>query len=109
MRTGVPIVPVAIVGSEETHPVIWKSERLGSYVGLPFIPFTPTFPWLGPLGAVPLPSKWRIMFSRPHRFNRFKPSDAGKKRLVDAHANDIRDEIQDMLDEALAKRENVWV
>lgn len=109
MRTGVPVIPVAIVGSEETHPIIWKSERLGSHLGLPFIPFTPTFPWLGPLGMVPLPSKWKIMFSRPHRFDRFKPSDADKKRLVDAHANDIRDEIQDMLDEALSKRANVWV
>ena len=60
------------------------------------------------LGAVPLPSKWRIEFGRPRKFDRFKPADAEKKRLVDAHASDIRDEIQDMLDETLANRTNVW-
>jgi len=109
MRTGVPIVPVAIVGSEETHPIIWKSENLGRYLNLPFVPFTPTFPWLGPLGLVPLPSKWRIIFGRAHRFDRFRPKDAENKKLVDGHADEIKGEVGRMLDKALAKRENVWV
>ena len=109
MRTGVPIVPVAIVGSEETHPIIWKSEHLGRYVGFPFVPFTPTFPWLGPLGLVPLPSKWQISFGRVHRYNRFKPADADNASLIDAHAEEIKDEVQEMLGRALDKRENVWI
>jgi 1-acyl-sn-glycerol-3-phosphate acyltransferase len=108
LHTGVPIIPVAIIGSEETHPIIWKSESLGRRVGLPFVPFTPTFPWLGPLGLVPLPSKWKIMFGRVHRFDRFKPHDAENKKLVQAHADEIRGEIQAMLDDALSRRTNVW-
>ncbi|HXJ20787.1 MAG TPA: lysophospholipid acyltransferase family protein [Polyangia bacterium] len=56
----VPILPVAIVGAEEIHPVIGKLTRLAEPLGLPYIPITPTFPWLGPLGLLPLPTKWTI-------------------------------------------------
>lgn len=108
IRTGAPIIPVAIVGSEETHPIIWKSESLGRRVGLPFVPFTPTFPWLGPLGLVPLPSKWKIMFGKVHAFNRHKPADADDEKLVGDHADEIKAEIQLMLDDALRKRTSIW-
>lgn len=109
MRTGVPIVPVAIMGSEETHPIIWKSYRLAKPLGLPFVPFTPTFPWLGPLGLVPLPSKWRIKFSKVRGFDEFDPSDAEDDALVTKHAESVRAEVQKMLDVMLAKRKNIWI
>lgn len=108
MHTGVPIIPVAIVGAEETHPIIWKSESLGRRVGLPFVPFTPTFPWLGPLGLVPLPSKWRIKFGKLHRFDRFRPIDAEDEALVKIHADEIKGEIQAMLKDTLSHRTNIW-
>lgn len=108
MRTGAPIVPVAIIGSEEIHPIIWKSTALAKPLGLPFIPFTPTFPWLGPLGLVPLPSKWRIVFGRPVRFDRFTAADAEREALVARHTKRIRDAIQEMIDIELAKRRSVW-
>lgn len=59
---GVPMIPVAIVGAEEIHPVIGKLTRVAQPFGLPYIPVTPTFPWLGPLGLLPMPTKWTIQF-----------------------------------------------
>lgn len=109
MRTGVPVVPVAIIGAEEIHPIIWKSETLAKPFGLPFIPFTPTFPWLGPLGLVPLPSKWRIIFGKPVSFARFTPADAEKEPLVQKHAERVRTTVQRMIDAELAKRTNIWI
>lgn len=109
MRTGAPIVPVAVIGSEEIHPIIWKSRALAKPLGIPFIPFTPTFPWLGPLGLVPLPSKWRIVFGKPVPFDRFAAADAEREPLVMRHAKRIRDTIQQTIDIELAKRRSVWI
>ena len=53
LRTGAPIVPVAVVGSEEIYPKIADSRTLARAIGAPFVPITPTFPWLGPLGPDP--------------------------------------------------------
>ena len=65
LRTGVPIIPCSIVGAEETYPMIGNARTLARLLGLPYLPVTPTFPLLGPLGAVPLPSKWIIEFGEP--------------------------------------------
>lgn len=108
MRTGVPIIPTAIIGAEEIHPLIWKSVKLGKLLGLPFFPFTPTFPWLGPFGAIPLPTKWRIIFGRPVPFSRYKPRDAENPKLVGKLSERIRGEIQRMIDDALKKRVSLW-
>jgi 1-acyl-sn-glycerol-3-phosphate acyltransferase len=56
----VPIIPVAVVGAEEAHPVVAKLTRIAKPLGLPYIPITPTFPFLGPLGLLPVPAKWSI-------------------------------------------------
>jgi len=60
LRNRTPIIPAAIVGAEETFPLLGNIKPLARLLGLPYFPVTPTFPWLGPLGAVPLPSKARI-------------------------------------------------
>jgi 1-acyl-sn-glycerol-3-phosphate acyltransferase len=65
LRTGAPIVPVAIVGAEEIYPMVGDLKPLARLLGTPYFPITPTFPWLGPLGLVPLPSKWLIEFGEP--------------------------------------------
>ncbi|WP_285616384.1 1-acyl-sn-glycerol-3-phosphate acyltransferase [Kineosporia sp. NBRC 101677] len=65
LRTGVPIVPCSIVGAEEIYPIIAQVPALARLLGLPYLPITPFFPLLGPLGAVPLPSKWLIEFGTP--------------------------------------------
>jgi 1-acyl-sn-glycerol-3-phosphate acyltransferase len=68
LATDTPIVPVGIVGSEEQSPGLANWERVGRWIGAPALPITPTFPWLGPLGLVPLPVKFRIRFGEPLRF-----------------------------------------
>lgn len=65
LRTGAPIVPCAILGGEETHPMVHRLEALAKPLGVPFLPVTPLFPLLGPLGLVPAPVKWRIAFGAP--------------------------------------------
>jgi hypothetical protein len=65
LRNRTPIVPAAIVGAEETFPMLGNIKPLARLMGLPYFPVTPTFPWLGPLGAVPLPSKWMMRFGEP--------------------------------------------
>ncbi len=65
IRSGSPIVPVAIVGAEEAYPVVARLYRAGRLVGIPWIPITPTFPLCGVAGALPLPTKWSMHFGRP--------------------------------------------
>ena len=62
LRTHTPILPVGIVGSEEQSPGIADSKLLGRLVGAPAFPITVGFPWLGPLGYLPLPVKFRVHF-----------------------------------------------
>ncbi|HVL32380.1 MAG TPA: 1-acyl-sn-glycerol-3-phosphate acyltransferase, partial [Actinomycetota bacterium] len=76
LKTGVPIVPVAIVGAEEIYPIIANLKPLARLLGFPYFPITPTFPLLGPLGAVPLPSKWVIEYGEPIATAHFTPDAA---------------------------------
>src|SRR5204863_9256542 len=82
LRTGSPIVPVAVVGSEEIYPRVGESSLLARLTGAPYFPITPTFPLLGPLGVVPLPSKWRIEFGEPIDVSGYGPAAAADRPLV---------------------------
>ena len=94
LRAGAPIVPVAVVGSEEIYPKLGDSGTLARMMGAPFFPLTPTFPWLGPLGAIPLPSKWRIEFCEPIETASFGPGAATDRALVLELSERVRDTIQ---------------
>jgi 1-acyl-sn-glycerol-3-phosphate acyltransferase len=104
LRTGAPIVPVAVVGSEEIYPKIADSQLLARLIGAPFFPITPTFPWLGPLGAIPLPSKWRIEFCEPIDVSGYGPDAAENRALVFELSERVRETIQQKLYENLVKR-----
>ncbi len=108
LETGAPLVPVGVVGAEEAHPILFKVGTLARAVGLPFLPVTPTFPWLGPLGAVPLPSKWVIRFGEPLAIDRLAPDDARDELLVSRLTEELRGEIQRLLEEGLHARPGVW-
>src|ERR671935_3238150 len=82
LRTSSPIVPVAVVGSEEIYPKLADSRLLARLIGSPYFPITPTFPVLGLLGAVPLPSKWRIEFCPPIDLSEYGPDAAEDRSLV---------------------------
>jgi len=108
LRTGAPIVPCAIVGAEEIHPVIGKADWVGRPFGLPYFPLTPTFPWLGPLGLVPLPTKRSIDFGEPIEVTQYGPEGAEDPILVNRIAESVRETLQQMIDGRLARRRSVW-
>jgi 1-acyl-sn-glycerol-3-phosphate acyltransferase len=104
----VPVVPVAIVGAEEAHPILFRVETPARALGLPFLPVTPTFPWLGPLGAVPLPSKWVISFGEPLAAPPDGPEAARDDLLVARLTEELRSEVQRLVKESLAIRRGVF-
>lgn len=101
LETRSPIVPVAIVGSEEQAIAVANLRWLAKRLGLPALPITLTFPWLGLLGLVPLPVKYRIYWGEPMVFDgNPNDDDAAIEERVEA----VRGKIQKMLDEQVAKR-----
>jgi 1-acyl-sn-glycerol-3-phosphate acyltransferase len=103
LRTGTPIVPVAIVGAEEIYPILADLKPLARLLGLPYFPVTPTFPWLGPLGLVPLPSKWLIQFCEPIPTSHLTEY-ADDPLVVYNLADQVRETIQATLHSLLEKR-----
>ena len=105
---GVPLIPVGVVGAEEVHPILYKAITPGRALGLPFLPVTPTFPLLGPLGALPLPSQWLIRFGEPFDLEDL-PADAAADELLLARLTEqLRARVQALVDEGLAARSSVW-
>ncbi len=109
LRTGAPIVPVAVVGSEEIYPKIGEARTLARLTGAPYFPITPTFPLLGPLGAVPLPSKWRIEFCPPIDTARYGAEAAADRTLLLEISDQVRNTIQEKLYENLVQRGSAFV
>ena len=103
LRTGVPIIPVAIVGAEESYPMLANVKPLARLFGLPYFPVTPTFPWLGPLGLIPLPSKWLIEFGKPIETSHLS-DDVDDPLVIFNLADQVRETIQQSLYELLERR-----
>jgi 1-acyl-sn-glycerol-3-phosphate acyltransferase len=108
LRTGAPIIPTAIVGSEEIHPMLGNAKTVARVLGLPYFPLTPTFPWLGPLGMIPLPSKWYIEFGDPIETAHYGPESAEDPMLVFELTDRVREQIQGSLYRLLMQRRSVW-
>jgi 1-acyl-sn-glycerol-3-phosphate acyltransferase len=108
LRTGAPIIPTAIVGAEEIYPKIGDIKPLARLLGIPYVPVTPTFPWLGPLGLVPLPSKWYIVFGEPIETSGYDPAAADDPMLVFNLTDQVRESIQDTLYRVLLQRRSVF-
>jgi 1-acyl-sn-glycerol-3-phosphate acyltransferase len=104
LRTGAPIVPVAVVGSEEIHPKLADVPALARLARAPFFPVTPTFPLLGPLGAVPLPARWRIEFCEPIETAGLGPDAADDRALVLELAERVRALVQQRVYDNLVRR-----
>jgi 1-acyl-sn-glycerol-3-phosphate acyltransferase len=109
LRTRSPIVPVAVVGSEEIYPKLGDSRAAARVLRAPYFPLTPTFPWLGALGTVPLPSKWRIEFCEPIPTADYGPEAAEDRTLVFELSERVRETIQEKLYENLVKRGAAFV
>ena len=104
IRTGATIVPVAVVGGEEVHPVVFEVPAIGRLLGVPTLPITPTFPLLGLGGLVPLPSKWLIAFGPPIDTRALGPDAADDQGLVLDIAEEVRSWIQERINDLLGRR-----
>ena len=108
LRAGVPIVPCSIVGAEEIYPILGDMPAVARLLGMPYAPITPTFPWLGPLGMIPLPSKWLIEFGPPIETTTFGVDAADDPMLVFDLTDQVRETIQQTLYSLLMQRKSVF-
>lgn len=108
LRAGAPIVPCSIVGAEEIYPMIGNAKTLARVLGIPYFPLTPTFPWLGPLGALPLPTKWTIQFGEPIPTDGYPLEAADDPMLMFNLTDQVREQIQHSLYKLLVQRRSVF-
>jgi 1-acyl-sn-glycerol-3-phosphate acyltransferase len=108
LRAQAPIVPVAVVGAEEIYPMLANAEPVAKLLGFPYFPLTPFFPWLGPLGVIPLPTRWSISFCEPIRTDEYDPAAADDPLTVLGLTELVRERIQDTLDAKLAARTSIF-
>ena len=108
MRAGVPIIPVSVIGSEETYPMLADIRPVAQLLGMPYFPITPTWPWLGPLGLLPLPSKWRITFHPPVTSDTVDGAVSPAQGTVMDVADGVRMTIQSGVMSSLMRRQRTF-
>ncbi|MFB9467428.1 lysophospholipid acyltransferase family protein [Streptomyces cinereospinus] len=108
LRQGTPIVPCSIVGAEEIYPMLGNAKTLARLLGFPYFPLTPTFPWLGPLGAIPLPTKWTIQFGEPIPTDGYPLEAVDDPVLMFNLTDQVREQIQHTLYKLLVQRRSVF-
>ena len=109
MRAGVPVVPLAVIGAEEAMPILAKLPGVARATGVPYVPITPFFPLLGPLGLLMyLPAKFRVRVMPPVTFDTEPGQDRYSRALVMSQADRIRGLIQAEVDDMLRQRTSVW-
>ncbi len=108
LRTQAAIIPCAIVGAEEIYPMVGDIKPLARLLGLPYFPVTPFFPLLGPLGTIPLPSKWYIEFGEPVPTDGYDPGSAEDPMLIFNLTDQVRETIQQTLYRLLTQRRNTF-
>jgi 1-acyl-sn-glycerol-3-phosphate acyltransferase len=109
LRTKAPIVPCSIVGSEEIYPMIGDVKLLARLFGLPYFPITPLFPLAGPVGMIPLPSKWHIEFGAPISTIDYDESAPEDPMVTFELTDQVRETIQQTLYRLLANRRNAFL
>lgn len=109
LKTQSPIVPCAIIGAEETNPILYRCDNLSKLVGLDYLPITPTFPLLGPLGLLPAPTKWRMLFGEPISVEEYGPAAAEDHVLVGRLSERVRASINQLLETGLRRRRSIWL
>jgi len=109
MRAGVPVVPIAIVGSEETMPVLWQMPQLARALGLPYFPITANMLVMGPIGTVvPFPAKLRLRVLDPVTFDVEPDKERYPKSRVMEESERIRQMLQAALSDMLSRRRSIW-
>ncbi len=108
LKAKAPLIPVAVVGAEETYISLHKSQTLAKLVGFPYFPISPTFPWLGPLGLIPLPTKWYIDIGEPIRTDEYPEGSENNLMLISQLTDQVRDTVQNMLNDRLRMRKSIF-
>ena len=108
IRAHAPIIPVSVVGAEEIYPMLVNAEPVARLIGTPFFPLTPFFPWLGPLGLIPLPTRWSITFGEPLRTDMYDPAEADDPLTVLGLTEMVRNTIQTTIEAQLASRKSLF-
>ncbi|XSG76886.1 lysophospholipid acyltransferase family protein [Herpetosiphon llansteffanensis] len=109
VKTGAPIIPVSIIGGEEIHPHLHNAKGFAKLLGFPYFPITPTFPWFGPLGLIPLPTKWTIVFGEPIDTEQYGAKGAEDPLLISQLTEQVRTTIQNTLLDKLKDRSNIFM
>ena len=104
----VPLVPVGIVGAEEAHPILFKAMLPARALGMPFVPVTPTFPLLGPLGLLPLPTKWIVEIGDPIPLDSLEAGALDDDLLLSRLNEELRSRIEKLVSQALERRASAW-
>ncbi len=108
LRAQAPLIPVAVVGAEEIYPMLADAQPIARLLGMPYFPITPFFPWLGPLGVVPLPTHWSITFCEPLHTEEYDPAAADDPLIVLGLTEMVRERIQATIDAKLAERKSIF-
>jgi 1-acyl-sn-glycerol-3-phosphate acyltransferase len=109
LNTGAPIIPVSVVGSEETYISLGKFPTFAEITGIPYIPITLRFPWLGLLGVIPLPTKWYIDFGPPMPMAGYGRDATHDMVVVSQLTDQVRNTIQEMVNQRLAQRRSIFL
>jgi 1-acyl-sn-glycerol-3-phosphate acyltransferase len=108
LNTGTPLIPVSVVGAEETYVSVAKSPGLAKLTGFPYFPISLRFPWLGLIGAIPYPTKWYIDFGEPIPMDGYGPDAANNMVLVSQLTDQVRNVVQEMIRDRLDQRRSVF-
>ncbi len=108
LRAGAPVVPCAIVGSEEASPGIARTGWLAERLGVPLLAANPSLR-VAAAGLLPLPSRWTIRFGEPVATRDLGAAAADDAGVVNALTERVRARVQELLDEELAGRSSVYL
>jgi 1-acyl-sn-glycerol-3-phosphate acyltransferase len=108
LKAKAPMIPVSVVGAEETYISLAKSPLMAKLIGFPYFPISPTFPWCGLFGFIPMPTKWYIDFGDPVKVNHYAPGSENNPMLISQLTDHMRNLVQQMIYNRLSKRKSVF-
>ena len=109
MRAGVPVIPIAVIGSEEAMPVVLRLPTLARALGVPYFPITANLLALGPVGVIaPFPAKFKLRVLDPVQFDVPPDQDRYSKSRIMEESEHIRTQLQEAVYDMLRDRRSVW-
>lgn len=105
LQSHAPIVPVAVIGGEESIISIHNWKGLAKLLRAPYAPISPLLPILGPLAYFPLPVKFRVYFGEPMMFD--GPFD-DEDSIIQEKVDQVQARIQQMVNDGLQARRSIF-